>query len=167
MPLSEHDSERVDAFLTYIEDTNAADERYGRSQRHQRDDGTTVATRFEAGPSCFFEVAVRPLVPQVRVAFLTDDQETSEEFEQTIEDFDGTMEEFVGAGLQEAGLPWPDPQVEHGRDDGNYFYFATTLDLEDPGDLDEDATRNKTLRMLEGYLIAFGPAIRIDEEEEG
>ncbi len=164
MPLSEHDSERADAFLTYIEDTNAADERYGMPQRHQRDDGTTVATWFEAGPSCWFEVVVRPQVPQVRVAFLTDDRETSEELEQIIEDSEHTMEEFVGAGLQEAGLRWSDPPVEHYCDDGKYFYFATALDLEDPGDLDEDATRNKTLRMLEGYLIAFGPAILIDEE---
>ncbi len=164
MPLSEHDSERADAFLTYIEDTNAADERYGVPQRNQRDDGTTVATWFEAGPSCWFEVAVRPQIPQVRVAFLTDDRETSEELEQIIEDSDHTMEEFVGAGLKEAGLRWSDPPVEHYCDDGKYFYFANPLDLEDPGDLDEDATRNKTLRMLEGFLIAFGPAILIDEE---
>ena len=30
-------------------------------------------------------------------------------------------------------------------------------------DVDEDAVRNKILRMLEGHLITFGPAIMFDE----
>ena len=60
MPLTEQDRERIEAFRTFIADTVATDIRYGLSERHDRDDESTLATRFNPGPSCWFEVAVRP-----------------------------------------------------------------------------------------------------------
>jgi len=165
MPLTEQDRERIEAFRTFIADTVATDIRYGLSERHDRDDESTLATRFNPGPACWFEVAVRPLIPQVRVGFLTDDRWKSEELEQAIQDSGDTMSEFLGVALQDAGLDWPEPPVEHYREGEQYFYFATPLSIDELADLDSDEVRDKTLRLLEGYLIAFGPAIAIEDEE--
>jgi len=166
MTLSNADLDRIEAFRTFIEDSVSADERYGAAARHDREDGSTVATRFSAGPTCWFEVAVRPLIPQVRVGFLTDDRWKSEETEQAIQDSGDNMHEFVEIGFEEAGLEWPNPPVERYREGGKYFYFATPLTIDDLTDLDQETVRNKTLRMLEGYLIAFGPMISVGEDED-
>lgn len=164
MAFSEEDHEVIEAFRTYIEDSVANDDRYGACKRLDRDDASTLALRFEATPTCWFEVALRPLIPQIRVAFLTNDRWLSEELEQAIQDSGDSMEEFVGVGMNEAGLDWDEPPVEHYRDGGEFFYFATPLVIEELPDLERDQVRNKVVRMLEGYLIAFGPALTDDEE---
>lgn len=164
MAFSEEDHEVIEAFRTYIEDSVANDDRYGACNRLDRDDASTLALRFEATPTCWFEVALRPLIPQIRVAFLTNDRWLSEELEQAIQDSGDSMEEFVGVGMNEAGLDWDEPPVEHYRDGGEFFYFATPLAIEELPDLERDQVRNKVVRMLEGYLIAFGPALTDDEE---
>ena len=69
------------------------------------------------------------------------------------------------AGFVEAGLDWKLPTVEHNSEPGQDCRFATPLEVEEPADLDTDEVRDKTLRMLEGYLIAFGPAIIVEDEE--
>jgi len=165
MALDERNRETVEAFREYIEDAVAGDERYGDAERDDREDDSTLASRFRAGGSCSLEVAVRPLVPQIRVGLLTDDRWKSEEIEQGIQDSGDTMEEFVGLGFAEAGLDWNEPPVEHYREGGKYFYFATPMEVDELPDLDRDELRNKVLRMLEGYLVAFGPFVIIDEEE--
>ena len=63
-----------------------------------------------------------------------------------------------------ADIDWDEPPVEHYRDGGEFFYFATPLVIEELPDLERDQVRNKVVRMLEGYLIAFGPALTDDEE---
>lgn len=166
MPLDELSREKIEDFRTYIEDSVATDDRYGPAQRHDQEDESTLTTRFEAGPSCWFEVAVRPMIPQIWVGFLTSDGWINEEIEQAIEDSGGSMEKFVGLGFAEAGLDWADPPVEHYREGDEYSYFGTPLELDEVPDVDLTEVRNKTLRMLEGYLIAFGPAIVVEEEDE-
>lgn len=172
MSLNDEQREQIAAFRTYIADAVANDDRYGEAVRRDRDDESTLAMWFEAGQSCWFEVALRPSIPQIRVGFLTDDRWRSEEVEQAIQDSGDTMEEFVEMGFDEAGLPWENPPVEHYRESGKYFYFATPLALDDLDDLEQESLRNKVLRMLEGYLIAFGPVLETedgpedDEEEE-
>ena len=166
MPLDELSRGRIDTFRGYIEESVSNDERYGAAHRHDREDESTLATRFEFGPSCWFEVTLRPMIPQIRVGFLTDDRSRSEEVEQAIKKSDGTIEQFVEIGFMEAGLDWKDPVVERYCEGEDYFYFSTPLALDELGDLDWPEVRNKTLRMLEGYLITFGPAIAVEEEEE-
>ncbi len=165
MALDEESRATIEAFRAYIEDAVAGDERYGQAERLDRDDESTLATRFQAGDSCWLEVAVRPLIPQVRVGLLTDDRWKSEEIEQGIQDSGDTMEAFVGLGFAEAGLDWSLPPVEHYREGEQCFYFATPLEIEELPDLDWEEPRNKVIRMLEGYLIAFGPFVVIDEED--
>lgn len=166
MALSERDREWVEEFLDYVEGIVAGDDRYGPPARHDREDESTLAVRFDAGGFCWFEVAVRPFVPQVRVAFLTSDRSRSEEIEQAVQDSGDTMETFVEAALADAGLAWSKPPVEHYSEDEEYSYFATPLEVEDVVDLDLSDVRGKIVRMLEGYLIAFGPAIEDEEEVE-
>lgn len=166
MPLNDEQRDQIAAFRTYIADAVGNDDRYGEATRCDRDDESTMAMRFDAGSSCWFEVALRPSIPQLRVGFLTDDRWRSEEVEQAIQDSGDTMEEFVEVGFEEAGLAWEAPPVEHYRDSGKYFYFATPLPLEDLDDLELEAVRDKVLRMLEGYLIAFGPALEAEEGPE-
>ena len=163
MALTDEQARLIESFRVYAEDAVAADDRYGSVTRHDREDGSTLALRFEAGATCWFEVAVRPMVPQVRVGFPTNDRWKSEEIEQAIQDSGDSMEEFVGVGFGEAGLDWHEPPVEHYREAGEFFHFATPIDLDDLGDLEWPETRNKVVRMLEGYLVAFGSAIVTDE----
>ena len=166
MPLDELSRERIDAFRDYIEASVSNDDRYGAAYRCDREDESMLATRFEVGPSCWFEVILCPMVPQIRVGFLTNDRLTSEEVEQAIQESDGTMEQFIELGFAEAGLDWKNPVVEHYSEGEEYFYFSTPLALDELPDLDWPEVRNKTLRMLEGYLIAFGPAIAVEEVDE-
>ncbi|MGB2984608.1 MAG: hypothetical protein WBE26_01885 [Phycisphaerae bacterium] len=166
MPLDEQSRETVEAFREYVEDAVAIDDRYGPVQRDDWEDESTLATWFEAGPSCWFQIVVHPMIPQIRVGFLTDDPSISEELEQAIQESGDTLEAFVELGFREAGLDWKEPPVERYREGDEHICFATPLELDELADLDLDEIRNKTLRMLEGYLIAFGPAI-IEGEEEG
>lgn len=163
MPLSDQDRERIESFRTYIQDTVATDDRYGPGERKDAADQSTLATRFMEGRSCWFEVALRPAARQVRVGFFTTDAATNEECELVISESGVSPERFVGEAFAEIGLDWPEPPVEHGRD-GNASYFATALTLDELADLDSDEVRNKTLLMLEGYLLAFGPALGAEEE---
>lgn len=164
MSLTVEDGAYIEAFRSYVEDSVRLDERYGESSRADREDGSTLATRFEAASGCWFEFAIRPSARQIRVGFLTNDRWKSEEIEQAIQDSGDTMSEFVGVGMEEAGLDWEEPPIEHYREAGEYFYFATPLAIEDLRDLEMEEIRNKVLRMLEGYLIAFGPALEGEEE---
>ncbi|MBI1827418.1 MAG: hypothetical protein HY287_08970 [Planctomycetes bacterium] len=164
MPLSEQDRSRIESFRNFIEESTARDDRYGTASRVDREDGSTLATRFQGSKSCWLEVAIRPLIPQIRVGFLTNDRWKSEECEQTIEDSGDTMNEFVGSAFEDAGLEWPEPPVEHYREGGEFFYFATPLKLDELADLGTQEVRDKAVLMLEGYLIAFGPAITVDDE---
>ncbi len=163
MALSEEQAYLIESFRVYVEDAVVADDRYGSVARHDREDDSTLALRFEAGAKCWFEVSVRPTVPQVRVSFLTNDRWKSEEIEQAIQDSGDSMEKFVGVGFEEAGLDWGAPPVEHDRQGDEFFFFATPLELEELGDLERQEIRNKVVRMLEGYLVAFGSAIVTDE----
>ncbi len=172
MPLDELSRETIEAFRSYVEDSVAIDDRYEPAERHDREDESMLATRFAAGPACWFEVVVRPLIPQIRVGFLTNDRQESEEIVQAVRDSDQSIEAFVGLAFGEAGLDWKEPPVEHYDEGDGYFHFATPLDLDELRDVDLDEIRAKTLRMLDGYLIAFGPAIEQgelgaeDEEDE-
>lgn len=174
MPLSEDEREIIDVFRDYVAGAVAADDRYGPPTRHDQEDESTMALRFEAATACWFEVAVRPFVPQLRVAFLTGDQSRSEEIEQAVAEAGSSLEAFVGEAFRDAGLDWPAPPVEHYQERDGLFYFATPLDAIESQELDDftglvdlehEQIRGRILRMLEGYLIAFGPAIEADEDD--
>jgi hypothetical protein len=165
MPLDEESRELVESFRQYVEDSVANDDRYGPAGRYDAEDESTLATRFDGGASCWFEVAVQPAALRVRVGFFTSSRETAEELEQTIQDAEQTMGAFVGAGFVEAGLDWEKPNVEYYHEGDKCYCFVTSLTVDEPVDLERPEVRDKVLRMLEGYLIAFGPAIVLDEEE--
>ena len=166
MALSENDRAVVEAFRTFMEDSVGADERYGTGSRHDKPDGSQIATRFHAGGSCWFELAVTPAKPEVRVGFVTDDLVTNDGMMELIADAGQTMSEFVGVGFQDAGLDWPDPPVNHAEQGGSYS-FTTPLEIEDLSDLDSDEIRDRVTRMIEGYLISFGPALLVEAETGG
>ncbi len=132
------------------------DSRFGAATRHDRPDGSTLATRFAAGAHVWFEVALRPLIPQVRVGLLTDDRWKSEELEIKIQESGDSMSEFVGVGMNEAGLDWDEPLVEHYRADLSLFYFATPLELDSLAQLTDPSTRDKIQKMLTGYHHTYG-----------
>ena len=165
MPLSEDDREFIEAFQNFIEGTVEADDRYGAVSRCDDAGGTILASRFEAGPTCWLEVAVHASAPQVRIGFLTSDESIGQEALQVLEESGATLQEHVAQSFSDAGLDWADPPVEQVHEAGEYFYFATPLDIDELPDLEWADFRAKVVRMLEGYLIAFGPAIEVDEEE--
>lgn len=162
MVLPEQDANRIESFREYIEDTVSTDDRYGSPVRQDSD--AVLATRFYEGSSCWFEVGVLPANKQIRVGFFTSDPTINSDCEQVITDSGETTVRFVGQAFVEAGLDWPSPSVEHGKD-GVASYYVTALQFEDLVDLDSDDLRDRVIRMLEGYLIAFGPALGATEEE--
>lgn len=149
----------VDSFRAAFEEAFANDARFKAPFRHDRPDGSTLATRWPtaANERVWLEIAVRPLIPQVRVGILTDDRWKSEDLEEKIEESGDTMSEFVEMGFEEAGLTWLDPPVEHYREETKFFYFATAVELPRLEDLATPAVREKTRQMFEGYFHAFGP----------
>ncbi len=164
--MTERDQESVDLFREYIEDAVATDERYGPAVRHDTENESMLITRFEAGPGCWFIMAINPSVPKVRVGFLIDDPAVYDEIRQWLDEMDEPVEAVLAASFAEAGLDWTDPPVEGACEIGACSCFNTPLELEDALDFDGEQVRNKVLRMLEGYLIAFGPAVIVAEPED-
>ncbi len=155
MPLTDEQKAKIAAFREFVERMVGADERFGACERSDREDLSTLASRWKVEEGVWYELTVRPFLPQVRAGIMTDDRWKSEDFEQKIEDSGDTMQEFVEMGFEAAGLDWVEPPVEHYRDQGRYFYFATPLDLKSLDQLDDTATRDKVLKMIEGYRVAF------------
>ena len=145
----------VDAYRAWVESTVSADLPLAVLERHDREDGSTLASRWKVDHRLWYEIAVRPFLPQVRVAMLTDDPWRSRDFEQMIEASSLTLEEFVAQGIEAAGLAWRDPPVEHYCEWRTWFYFATPLDLKSIDLLADEAFRQKTHRVLMGYHHAF------------
>lgn len=152
----------VEGFRSWLDGELDGDSRFGGSSRHDREDHSTLATRWQSAENShvWFEVAVRPLIPLVRVGILTDDRWKSEDLEEKIEESGDTMSEFVEMGFDEAGLTWVDPPVEHYREELKYFYFSTALELTSPQDLASPAIREQVWQMFEGYYHAFGPFLK-------
>ncbi len=167
MPVDATARDQVESFRSALEATLSADERFEGPARVDREDGSTLATRFGLAPQLWLEVAVRPLIPQVRIGVLTDDRWCSEDLEQAIEDSGDTMSEFVEAGFDEVDLDWPEPPVEHYRDQGKYFYFATPLELSQMDELSQPEFRARIERACLGYYTAFETVIaKLNADDE-
>lgn len=124
-------------------------------ERHDRPDHWVMASRWPIDRHWWLELAVRPTVPQIRVAAVTDDTMCSRDAETMISESSLTLREFIGLGFHDAGLAWPEPPVEHYREDAERFCFATPLDLASLEDLRGEAMREKVLKMLDGYHRSF------------
>ncbi|RMF74194.1 MAG: hypothetical protein D6744_14755 [Planctomycetota bacterium] len=159
MPLTETDQRRIDAFRTAVEKRLSDDGRLGPMERDDREDGSSLASRFRVGEHLWIELCLRPLIPQLRAGIVTDDRWVSEDLEQAIEDSGDSMSEFVELGFDEVDLDEPEPVVEHYRDRGKYFYFSTGFELDSLERLDDDRVRDRITRMCLGYYEAFRPAI--------
>ncbi len=155
MPLTDEQWRRIEEFRGWIERHVSGNAQWGRFERHDREDASALATRWAAGEHLWYEVTLRPFLPQVRAGIVTDDRFKSEELKAKIKDSGDSMSEFLELGFETAGLEWPDPPVEHYREQAGYFYFATPLDLSDLADVSDEAVRRKVLQMLEGYYHAF------------
>jgi hypothetical protein len=162
MMLTAAQRDLCDSFLSCIEEAFRDDARLSGVERRDRPDGSTLALRWPsaANPRVWFEVALRPLIPQVRAGVLTDDRWKSEDLETRIEESGDSMSEFVELGFEEAGLSWLNPPVEHYREETKYFYFATAFEPPRLEALADPAVRTKARQMLAGYLHAFGPFVR-------
>lgn len=126
-----------------------------RLERHDRRDHWIMATRWLIGRRWWLELAVRPTVPQIRVAVVTDDPMRSRDAEAMISQSSLTSREFIGLAFKHTGLIWREPPVEHYRENADRFCFATPLDLASLDELAGEAIRDKVLQMLEGYHRCF------------
>ncbi len=160
MPLDDRQRELIRDFRDTLEADVSRDVGLPAPERDDRGDESTLASRWPAENNVWYELAIRPFLPQVRVGICTTDRWRNEDMEQLIEDSGETMQEFVELGFASSGLDWPEPPVEHYRDHGRRFYFATPLDLETLDQLADEAVREKTRRMLTGYHRAFTGAAR-------
>ena len=145
----------MDAFRAWIESAAEGELGLTGGRRYDRRDERTLATHWPANGHLWYEIAVLPFLPQVRVAMVTDDPYRSRDFERMIEDSGNTRREFVALGFRTAGLDWREPPVEHYCERGTRFFFATPLDLDTIDRLAEAALREKVLKMLAGYRHAF------------
>ncbi len=157
MSLTETNLRVVDEFRDWIDRAIQSDGRFAEPVRDDRPDRSTLATRYptRANPRVMIEIAVRPYLPQLRVGIVTDDRWKSEDFEEKIQESGDSMSEFVGLALEECGVDWTEPPVEHYRDQMKYFYFATPVELESLEELGREAMRDKARRMVSGYYFAF------------
>lgn len=159
MSLRPEQAALVEEFRSAFERRYADDPRFRSRVRRDREDGSTLSTHFQVADSLYLEVAIRPGIPQLRAGILTDDRWKNEDLEDAIEESGDTMSEFVELGFDEAGLDWPNPPVEHYRDQGRYFCFSTAFELAGLEQLRDPATAQKLAAMFEGYYAAFRRAI--------
>ncbi len=157
--LTQAQQEQAENLRTWIEQQLTSDERFSEHARGDRSDGSTLATRWQTAenPHVWIELAIRPLIPQIRVGIVTDDRWKSEDFEEKIQESGDTMSEFVEMGFEDAGLEWEEPLVEHYRAESKYFYFSTPLETVSLDDFTDEELRTKVMRMIDGYYHAFGP----------
>lgn len=166
MSWTDDDRTRVALFREFVEDSVAADDRYGPVTRHDAADESVLASRFDMTEGCWLEVAVLPHESKIRVGFGGSERDHADQLEQSATESGATLSQFVGTCLVEAGLDWVDPSVERGEDGNGQPYFATSFVLEELGDVDFPNVRGKTVRMLEGYLIAFGSSIVPEDDDD-
>jgi hypothetical protein len=155
MPISDAERVTIERFRQHIEAELTQIPGLGPATRVDRADGATLATRFPVGENLWLELALRPLIPQLRAGIVTTDRWLSEELEEAIEETGDTMSEFMEDGFDQVDLHWTEPPVEHYRDHGRDYYFATPLELERLEQLGEDATRTRAGQMVRGYYAAF------------
>ena len=169
MTLSDDDRLIIEPFLVYIEEFEEPDERYGPAGRHAYAKNGCPALRFMAGTDWSFEVHVEAEAPRVRIAFVSEQSDVIEEVLSAMEESGTTPEALVESGFRETGLNWPEPPVERIDAACGTEGFATFLPLEDLVDLTDQRIRTKIIKMLEGFLIAFGPEVELeywDDEAE-
>ncbi len=159
MALTSAQQETVEQFRATFRARYASDPRFSNIADADRDDGAWLMTRFAVADRLWLELCVRPSIPQVRVGIMTDDRWISEELEDAIEETGDSMSEFVESGFDEVGLDCPEPTVEHYRDQGKYYYFATALELGALDELGTSVTLDRVARMIDGYYEAFRKAI--------
>ncbi|MHC4441339.1 MAG: hypothetical protein ACYTF1_18610 [Planctomycetota bacterium] len=123
--------------------------------RHDREDGSSLLTRWPAGRHYWYEISLHPFLPQLRIGIMTDDRFRSQDLEHLISDSGDTLQEFVMQGFELAGLHWSYPPVEHYCEEGLRYYFSTPTDLRSIDQLNDEACRTKTLKILAGYRYAF------------
>ena len=147
--------ETIDAFRAWIESAVSERIELGSPERCDREDYWKLTTRWAVEPHFWYDVTIKPTVPQVRVALMTDDPWRSRDLTERVRDGGWTLQEFVAAGLASVGLAWPEPPVEHYREREIWYYFATPVDLRSLEALAEPAIRAKVLGVVEGYHQAF------------
>lgn len=167
MALSQTELDVVASFRGRFEEHYAGDARFGEVSRVDREDGSQCSTRFQVADDVWLDLTVRPGIPQLRAGIVTDDRWKNEELEDAIEETGDSMSEFVELGFDEAGLDWAEPPVEHYREDGKYFIFATAFEAESVAALGDDAVFDRIRRIFDGYYEAFRGAIaRLNAEAE-
>ena len=160
MVLHETQQGQVADFRRWVEGELSRSSRFASPSHDDREDHSTLTTRWPVGESVWIEVTIRPLIPQVRVGVVTDNRWISEEMEQVIEDSGDTMSEFVGLGFCDVGLDWAEPGVEHYRDKMKWMCFITPLELKSLDELASAETRRKVRLMVDGYCAAFGKFVK-------
>jgi hypothetical protein len=166
MMLTDEQCATIEAFRSFIEDSCALDDRYGFASPVEDAARGVFESRFAAEEASWFVVTVMASVPEVRVGYMMADPRHHAELVRAIEEMGETVDSFVGAGLREAGLDESTLTVEQDSPSGGTHRFMTPLALEDLSELDTDRVRDMVVRMLEGYLIAFGPLVEPGDEED-
>lgn len=162
MPLTAEDLSTIQSFRSWLcAEVRRRPEWFGvlsesEPRTADRDDHSTLATRFSAADDTHFEVAIRPGLPAVRVGVATDSRWRNEELEERIEETGDEMEEYIEQAFADVDLDWVEPPVEHYREQQKWFCFVTPLELVSVSELGKPATRDKILRMLAGYWAGFG-----------
>ena len=163
-PCSETECEIIESFLTYMEGSVEGDDRYGPGARAQADDGSSFSLSFSLGDASWLEVGLLADGTKVWVGFGSTDENAPTVVKEMLGEYNNSLSSMVQAGFQDASLDWSDPPVE---ESANPYRLVTPIATDELADLEFDDLRTKMERMLEGYLIALGPAIaREDEDDE-
>lgn len=156
MTLTEPQTQLTQSFRQWLRKELESDNLFGAPQDDDREDGSTLTTRWPIADDLFIQVSLRPMIPQIRVGVVTDDRWKSEEIEQGVQDSGDTMDEFLELGFADAGLDWEEPPVEHYRDQGKWFSFITPLEIDAIEQLEDGKVREKVMQMIKGYCLSYG-----------
>ena len=168
--LSVEDHKQLSAFLEYVENACASDDRYGECTRHELDGGTRFASRFAVSDTAWLEASIDVAEKLIRVGFLCADADMLADFDEEISEASGSIESMVAYGASEAGLDPEDVAVSRCELDGVGCY-STTIKMDDLDDLSLDSLGlcARAVRLLETYFIAFGSFVApesLDDDDD-
>jgi len=155
MPLDDRCRRVIEDFREWIESAVSGLLGVGDFIRYDVRDTSVLVTRWPMGRHLWYEVSVRPFLPQVRAGIMTDDVYRSRDFRRMIDGTGDTMVEFMVQAFSEVGLDWIDPPVEHYCEDGSRYYYSVPMDIRALDQLAEGALRDKVLKILSGFGHAF------------
>ncbi len=131
---------QIEQFQRWLEESYAGDERFHDVTRASAA-GADAGVRLEVAPGSYYEVLVRPAVPDVRVGYLTIDRALND-----------SLDELMEVELDDRGEP---PAAMEHFFERPAFCYVTSLPLAAPEALSSPELRGRIQHLIDASYVLF------------